>query len=245
MKILTAHQPVYLPWLGLFHKLALADEYVWYDDVQYQTKDWNNRNRIKTSTGPLWLSVPVQRTNHFSIKVGDILIDNTQPWARKHWRSIEHAYAKTLYFSQYADDVRSLYEKSWTRLADLNWEVLKFFMTAFDIVLPVGRLSNLAASGDKSGRVLDMCIELGADAYIFGAEGRNYADIDAFHRAGVTPFFQDYAHPVYPQLSKPFVSHMSALDLLFNCGPESRGILLSGNIGRDEIRHAESLRSHV
>lgn len=23
--ILTAHQPVYLPWLGLFHKIAVAD----------------------------------------------------------------------------------------------------------------------------------------------------------------------------------------------------------------------------
>ena len=46
--ILTAHQPVYFPWLGLFHKIALADSFVWFDDVQYQKKDWNNRNKIKT-----------------------------------------------------------------------------------------------------------------------------------------------------------------------------------------------------
>ena len=46
--ILTAHQPVYLPWLGLFHKIALADLFVSFDQVQYLPKDWNNRNKIKT-----------------------------------------------------------------------------------------------------------------------------------------------------------------------------------------------------
>lgn len=45
--ILTAHQPVYLPWLGLFHKIALSDVYCFFDDVQYLRRDWNNRNKIK------------------------------------------------------------------------------------------------------------------------------------------------------------------------------------------------------
>ena len=46
--ILTAHQPVYLPWLGLFHKISLSDTYVFFDEVQYLPKDWMNRNYIKT-----------------------------------------------------------------------------------------------------------------------------------------------------------------------------------------------------
>ena len=53
--ILTAHQPVYLPWLGLFHKIALADLFISFDQVQYQPKDWNNRNKIKTPQGLIWL----------------------------------------------------------------------------------------------------------------------------------------------------------------------------------------------
>ena len=51
--ILTAHQPVYLPWLGLFHKIALADEFVFFDQVQYLPKDWMNRNKIKTQIGSI------------------------------------------------------------------------------------------------------------------------------------------------------------------------------------------------
>ena len=59
--ILTAHQPVYLPWLGLFHKIALADAFRYLDDVQYQVNGYNNRNRIKGRNGSFLLTVPVYR----------------------------------------------------------------------------------------------------------------------------------------------------------------------------------------
>ena len=62
--ILTAHQPVYLPWLGLFHKIALADKYVLLNEVQYLHRDWMNRNKIKTGSGLIWLTVPVLHKEH-------------------------------------------------------------------------------------------------------------------------------------------------------------------------------------
>ena len=55
--ILTAHQPTYLPWLGLFHKIALSDAFVFFDHVQYSKKQYYNRNTITTQHGPLTLSV--------------------------------------------------------------------------------------------------------------------------------------------------------------------------------------------
>lgn len=67
--ILTAHQPVYLPWLGLFHKIAMADKFVSFNQVQYQPKDWNNRNQVKTPQGPVWLSVPVMRKGFLEKKI--------------------------------------------------------------------------------------------------------------------------------------------------------------------------------
>jgi hypothetical protein len=93
--ILTAHQPVYLPWLGLFHKIALSDTYVYFDDVQYQMKDWNNRNHIKTVRGPLWLTVPVLCKGYREKKIRDIEINNQEPWQRKHWKTLHVNYGKT------------------------------------------------------------------------------------------------------------------------------------------------------
>jgi hypothetical protein len=80
-----------------------------------------------------------------------------------------------------------------------------------------------------------MCRQLKADVYIFGSQGRDYADVGKFLAAGVEPYFQDYRHPTYGQLHGKFLPYMSAIDLLFNEGPRSRDILLSGNDTRADV----------
>ena len=92
--ILTAHQPVYLPWFGLFHKIALADEFVFFDQVQYLPKDWMNRNKIKTQIGSIWLTVPVLRKGYRELKTSGIKINNSIDWQKKHLRSISINYKK-------------------------------------------------------------------------------------------------------------------------------------------------------
>ena len=59
--IISGHQPVYLPWLGLFHKLHLCDKFVFMDTVQYLDGDWNNRNKIRTANGSIMLTVPIDK----------------------------------------------------------------------------------------------------------------------------------------------------------------------------------------
>ncbi|HTY98205.1 MAG TPA: WbqC family protein [Rhodocyclaceae bacterium] len=230
--ILTAHQPVYLPWLGLFHKIALADLFICFDQVQYQPKDWNNRNRIKTAQGPLWLSVPVLRKGYLERTISDIEINNAEPWGRKHWRSMKIAYAKAPYFGRYAAFFEDVYGRRWERLVDLNAHMLHWFLDVLGIKVPVRSAGEWDFGGEKSGLVLDMCRQVGASGYIFGALGRDYADQAAFAAAGIGLHFQDYRHPSYPQLHGEFVSHLSIVDLLFNCGDESRDILLAGNVDR-------------
>jgi hypothetical protein len=234
--ILTAHQPVYLPWLGLFHKIALADAFVSFDQVQYVPKDFISRNRIKTPTGAIWLTVPAKKTDHFNKKIAEIEVDNSLPWRRKHWRTLQVAYSKAPFFKTYAPFFEDLYARDWTHLADLDVFVLEWLLKTLDIRVPVKLARSIEFSGQKSELVLDMCRKLHADCYIFGALGRDYADVDAFRHAGVRVLFQDYIHPVYPQLHGDFVSHLSVIDLLFNCGGKSRDILMSGNIASVDLQ---------
>jgi WbqC-like protein family len=233
--ILTAHQPVYLPWLGLFHKIALADLFCYFDIAQYQTKDFNNRNRIKTHDGNIWLSVPVESKNHFEKRVGEIRIVQGG-WQRKHLKSIQIAYQKAPYFSQYMADLEALLMlHSSGTLGDLNLEMLRFFLRCLNIQTPIVKASDYKFEGAKSDLVLDMCVKLGANLYIFGAQGRNYADSDRFRSCGVEPCFQQYNHPNYRQLYGAFLPYMSVIDLLFNEGPASREIILAGNVTRDAL----------
>ena len=228
--ILTAHQPVYLPWLGLFHKIALAESFVWFDDVQYQTKDWNNRNRIMTNNGPIWLTVPVLSKGHYKIKVGKIKINNTFPWGKKHVKSIQLAYSKSKYFNYYFKFFEDLYNKQWEFLSDLNFYILNFILEDLNIDISVVKLSELKVNGQKSDLVLNMCKYLKAKIYIFGGEGKNYANEQKFIESGVKPYFQKYKHPVYKQLHGKFEPNLSIIDLLFNAGPKSYDIMMSGNI---------------
>ena len=97
------------------------------------------------------------------------------------------------------------------------------------------KFSELNFEGKKSDLILDMCVKLGASAYVFGSLGRNYADVSQFKAHDIQVYFQDYQHPKYPQLYGPFESYLSIVDLLFNCGPHSLDILLAGNVTRPEL----------
>jgi WbqC-like protein family len=233
--ILTAHQPVYLPWLGLFHKIALADLFCYFDIAQYQTKDFNNRNKIKTYNGEIWLSVPVESKNHFNKSVGEIRIVQ-DGWQRKHFKSIALAYQKAPYFREYIGQIEEVLTKqSFETLSALNLAILRLAMRNLEISTPIVKASEYAFQGVKSDLVLDMCVQLKADVYVFGAQGRDYANVESFRAAGVKPYFQDYRHPQYRQLHGEFKPYMSVIDLLFNEGPRSRDIVMSGNDTREQL----------
>lgn len=240
--ILTAHQPVYLPWLGLFHKIALADSFCIFDDVQYLKKDWNNRNQIKTNTGPLMLSVPVLNSGYREKPIREIQINNSVNWRRKHWNSILLAYKKAPYFREHADFFEDLYKREWNNLVELNNHILFYLLETLGLKRKIYYAHKENFKGYKSNLVLDMCEKLNAEAYIFGKLGQDYADSDSFKAKGIKLYFQDYKHPEYKQLWGDFAPYMSVLDLLFNEGKDKAlEIIMSGNISRSQLE--EKLRS--
>ena len=237
--ILTAHQPVYLPWLGLFHKIAVSDVFCSFDDVQYLKKDWNSRNRIMTSSGPIWLSVPVLSGGHREKAIREIEIDNSTDWRRKHWKSIYLNYKKAPHFHRYAGFLEEAYKRDWTHLTPLNEHMLQWFLKELGIETRFHKASESGFEGRKSDLVLDMCRTLRAGVDGFGIHGKEYAEVEKFERAGIQAYFQDYKHPVYPQAGGGFVPYLSVIDLLFNCGPESLAILMSVNAAKAELRSLE------
>ena len=225
--ILTAHQPCYLPWLGLFHKVARADRFISFNQVQYQAKDWNNRNQIKSEHGTLWLSVPVLRKGRLDRSYADIKINNEVAWQRKHWNTLKANYSKAPYFKKYADFFEDTYDRDWKYLVELNESMLQWFFDILGLDRKVESAADFDFVGEKSDLVLDMCRKTNAQTYIFGPQGVNYADTAAFEACDINLIFDSYNHPEYPQLQGDFISHLSIVDLLFNCGDDSLEILMS------------------
>lgn len=223
--ILTAHQPMFMPWLGLFDKISRANTFCIFDDVPFERHGFGNRNQIKTHNGAQWLTVPVHLDDHLAKPAREVRICNDHNWRRKHLRSIELAYQKAPYFKFYWPGIMMLYDDDVETLAEFNSRMLVVFMALLGIKVDIVKASERGFTGAKSDLVLDMCQKLGATEYWFGSQGRDYADLEAFARAGVKAHFQDYQHPVYEQLHGAFVPNMSILDLVMNCGPKSLRVL--------------------
>ena len=164
--------------------------------------------------------------------VSEILIiqDN---WVKKHIRSIELNYKKTLFFDKYFPELRDiLINESKESLGQLNLKLLMYFMKCLNINTPIVKASDYNFNGKGSELVLDMCIKLKTDKYIFGEQGKDYANIEAFNKAGIEVYFQRYNHPIYKQIGRKFMPYMSIIDLLFNEGEDSYNILMLNNMNK-------------
>ncbi len=241
MKIITAHQSSYLPWLGFFHKIALSDVLVVLDGVQFEKNSFSNRNRVKGPQGPFWLTVPVHLKGHLSNKIKDIKINQDSTWKKDHLKSLEMNYCKAPYFDRYIGFFRSCFAKDWHNLAELIDYMLLWLLEQLDINVEIFKMSDFSFQEKKSDLVLEICRKFEADTYIFGSLGKSYAEADKFKQQGIKIHFQDYKHPEYQQLHGEFTSHLSAIDLLFNHGPKSGQILMEGNLSRKDLRRMGSV----
>ncbi|MCP4112656.1 MAG: WbqC family protein [Desulfobacteraceae bacterium] len=218
-------QPSYMPWLGFFEQLYTCDIFVLYDDVQFEKGSWRNRNRIKTDGGPQWLTVPVMLKGKDFPVIKDVIINQSIPWHKKHIKSVTQNYSKAPFFELYADKLFKLLNKPCKYLIDLNFELIHWLTDQLNISTPMVLSSELNISGANVQRLIDIIQSLQGNHFYEGSAGREYIDVKIFEEAGITVTFQDYNHPVYPQLHGDFISHLSIIDLLFNCGSESLNIL--------------------
>jgi len=226
--IVAAHQPHYLPWLGYLDKLAKCDLFVVMDDLQYETQNFQNRQRMKLADGPHWLTIPLARGAQTD-RVLDKRIDNTGRGGRHHWqhrhrRTLEVHYGAAPCFERYAADLEDIYVRRWDWLVDVDLHILDLARKWLGVTVPIVRASSLGLTGAKTDRILSLCAATGASTYLSGGGGsRDYLDIVRLTHAGVTTIWQRFTHPTYPQgyPGLGFASHLGFLDLLFHCGPDS------------------------
>jgi len=218
-------QPGYLPWLGFFEQLCRCDVLVLYDDVQFEKGSWRNRNRIKTPNGPQWLTVPVLLKGRGFPLIKDVVINSSVPWQEKHIKTITQNYSRTPFFSHYSEGLFDILNRSWRFLIDLDLELINWLVRELNIPTQMILASELGIPGENVKRLIDIIHSLGGDHFYEGSAGRNYIDVRLFEERGISLTFQEYDHPRYPQLYGDFISHLSVIDLLLNCGPESLHVL--------------------
>ncbi|OGP52747.1 MAG: hypothetical protein A2Y65_12140 [Deltaproteobacteria bacterium RBG_13_52_11] len=222
--IVAIHQPQFMPWLGYFDKIVRSETFVFLDSVQFKKNEFQNRNKIKTAQGWMWLTVPVMYK--YPDPIDEVKINNRTDWRKKHVRTLAINYQKAPYFHELFPEVEQFYAGDSEFISEVNRESILMLLR----MLGARKKTEVASAlGDlpkePSERLAAICESVGADTYLSGAGGRNYLDLEPFNNKGITVAFQAFKHPIYPQLYGDFIPNLSLLDLLFNCGPDSLNIL--------------------
>jgi hypothetical protein len=230
-------QPTYLPWIGYFGMIDRTDVFVFLDTVQFARRSWQQRNRIKTANGPQMLTVPVYKKGARDQKIAEVRIDGEARFAEKHRRAIEHALSKAPFYKDYAERLFAILDAGHDRLADLNIDLITWLARELGISTRLLRSSAIRASGAKADLLANICEALNGEVYLSAPGSRDYIESsDAFRSHGIAVAYHRYEHPTYPQLHGAFEPYMSAIDLLFNLGPQSLACIRSGY--REELPSA-------
>tara|TARA_B100001250_G_C19794302_1_gene788059 strand:- start:713 stop:1927 length:1215 start_codon:yes stop_codon:yes gene_type:complete len=207
-KVISAHQPSYLPWMGFFNKIINSDVFIVMDSVQYEKNSFINRNKINTPNGNIWLTIPVFTKDYKTKQLKDLEIQNNK-WKKKHWDSIFFNYKNSPYFNDYSGLVKNIYYTDYVTLGDLLKQQLNVLIKMLEIDTQILYLSDLDINSSKQELVKDMCLSTSSNEFLFGAQGKNYAEKEYFDKNNINIKFQEV---------KPNTNNLSILDILFNKG---------------------------
>jgi hypothetical protein len=224
-------QSNYIPWRGYFDFIDSVDLFVFHDDLQYTKNDWRNRNRIVTPAGLRWLTVPVSY-KHVEQKIDEVPIDYSQKWASSHIQQLSAHYRRAPFFGDYIHGFAGIVNEPFTSISELNVAVCKWIMQVLKIRTPICMSRELALSGKKSERLIDLLTKVRGTTYVSGPSASAYLDLDLFRRHGIRVEYKSYDYPEYSQTQRGFSPAVSVLDLLFNTGPEARSYMKSSAINQ-------------
>jgi hypothetical protein len=220
MKRVAILQSNYIPWKGYFDIIHDVEEFIFHDDVQYTKQDWRNRNRIKTPDGLVWLTIPVGASEHRNI----CDVELPQSWGPGHWRQIERAYARAPYFEMWRPLLEDSFTKTnWRFLSEVNQHLIRTIAReALGLQTRFRDSRELALTGRKQDRVLEILRKVGASTYVSGPAAKSYLDPARFDAEDIELVWKDYSgYPEYPQMYGPFVHEVTVLDLLFHTGADA------------------------
>ncbi len=224
--IVGAIQPSFIPWQGYFDFIASVDTFVFLDDVKYSTRNWRNRNKIKTPKGAEWVTVPIVHEGR-DLLISMAKIEYSQDWAKKILGAWTANYGRSEFFNITYELLAKIETEHYENLSSLNIELTKRICAYLGISTPLILSTDLHLVGAKTDRLIDLLKKLNATTYLSGPSADDYLDKDAFRRNGIRLEYKSYVYESYPQLWGPFEGAVTVLDLIANCGPVAKSYIRS------------------
>ena len=229
-KLVVIHQPDFIPYIGFFDRLLKADIYVVLDNVQYVRRNkeqWTNRDRIKTRNGKRWITANVKKADS-QAKINEICLSDDHNWRSKCKNILQTNYREATYYGEINQYVSKIFDYKCKFLVDFNIHAIQIINSILDIKIEVILASDLHLEGKKDELNISIMKKIGCTQYLSGMGAKAYCNEKLYEESGIKILWQDFEHPVYPQLFGEFVSYLSIIDFLYNCGIENSCRILRG-----------------
>ena len=192
----TLLSSAYLPPIIFFTAINSGGDVLIEQYDNYCKQTYRNRCRIATAAGIQTLTIPVVKSDSPKQLMKDVRISDHGEWRRQHWNALESAYMNSPFFMYYQDDFRPFYEKKYEFLMDFNMELT-------EVILNLAGIKKVVARTDAYMRDAASIKDL-----------RNLIDPGQEQSGANRPYWQVFA------TKYGFTGGLSAVDLLFNMGPE-------------------------
>ena len=209
--LVAVRPPEYWPRPIFLALMDAADRMVLADTLPYSRQSWQNRVQVRNPAGTQWLSVPLAAGRQ-GRAIRDARIEGSNRWIRKHWRALAYNYRTTPFFEWYEPELVSFFEQEWKRLGDITCASVQKIAELFGIETPLALASEMEGA---PAAVRDMH-RLAGGAFL---SARDTAAADRKHVR--VEAVLDSRELVYRQNFQGFFPGMSALDILFNYGPDA------------------------
>lgn len=229
--IISIIQPCFIPWIGYFEQIAVADIFVYMDDVQYTKKDWRNNNQLKSPYGVKGVSFPVHK-EPLGTRICDMRIANNLPWKNTLFNQIENWYGKAKFYDEVIEVIGPVINRDYELLVDFNHALNSAILDYLGIKTRIYFSSSIPSQAkNKTERIAEICRHFdNVDTLFDGKKARDFLDEKSLSSYGIDIIFQDYKHIPYPQLHGEFEPYMSIVDLLMNCGKDAVHYIVTSDV---------------
>ena len=172
MKLVSAHQPAFIPWVGLLHKLMICDTFIFMDIAKFRKRAFMHRNYIEINKSKNLLSLNINKNADYQncneIKISEFHLDCLENIKKK----IIHTYKNKEYFCDLDEFLSNCFNKNVNDLNSICLHQLEFLKEKLKIntkiILESKIMKNQSLKKSPSERLLAHAKNTNANIYITG-----------------------------------------------------------------------------
>ena len=193
--MLKVLEPTYFPPISHWKHIS-SNNLQWSINSSYNKQTLTNRTYIDSSNGELMLTVPIKHSGkNVPRKFSEIKIDNSSNWKKTHFKSIKICYQSSPFFEFYEDDISFFYESDYEYLHQLNFASINLVCNWINLEMPKEN---------------------------FNVQEKEFINLIYLSNTKRTRELLEKKYTQTFQVSNGFINDLSILDLIFNCGPDSK-----------------------